>query len=140
MLRATHYQRGLYMDSVTANSSEQAVKPLRGRPPRKLKEDETFTATGSGAEPEIKMDSQEKVGAYDYLIPFHGRSSLKVNEPRFFVNGKKLIKIVKVVKGYLEDRTPVYTIKRKLFLSINVKKPESRRFLDILRKKEIPGV
>ncbi len=140
MLRATHYQRGLYMDSVTVNSSEETSKPLRGRPPRKLKDDETFTSTGSISEPEIKIDKPEKVGAYDYLLPFYGRSSLKVNEPRFFVNGKKLIKIVKVVKGYLEDKTPVYTIKRKLFTSINLKKPEARRFLDILKKKEIPGV
>lgn len=74
------------------------------------------------------------------LLPFLGRTSLKVGEPRFFVNGRKLIRIMKVKHGEDKDGKPVFVIKRRMERMIYKGRKSDEKTIQLLIKNKIPGI
>ena len=73
------------------------------------------------------------------FLPFLGANNLKPNEPRFFVNGRKLIRVIKTLHGYDDDKKPCYKIERSLFRIIFDQKKEGQVMRQQLRTLGIPG-
>lgn len=76
-------------------------------------------------------------GSWDFLIPYHGRDNLKVGEPRFFCNGRKVIRVEKVERR--AGDVVEHLIRRRIFATIIDKRPQGAMLRQILKKKEIPG-
>ena len=116
---------------------ESPEKKPRGRPPRKLRDENSIP---SAQEQKNQIETAPvKNGMYDYLIPFHGKSSLEPGVPRFFVNRNKMIRVEKKIIGYGDDKQPVYSIKRQIHATINDTTGKGKNMRKILQSKEIPG-
>lgn len=73
------------------------------------------------------------------LLPFEGKDHLPPNEPRYFVNGKKLIMVMRkqLTKG--KDGKPAYIVIRRMKGFIDDKTPKGQKIRKILRDLNIPG-
>ena len=71
--------------------------------------------------------------------PYLGSDLLPPNEPRFFVNQRKVIKVLKLKVGEDDNKQPVYKVERSLFTTIYDRKKEGQRLRSELRKLGIPG-
>jgi len=129
----------------------------RGRP-RKLREGETVEGTtatiasenweGSGNTSHVSgetivsqatVTASESTESYSYLLPYQGRNTLREGEPRYFVNGRKLIQVIKDRVGSDDQGNAVYVIRRKLAAVISDKRPQGRELRQLLKRKDIPG-
>lgn len=92
---------------------------------------ETVTATPTGAAVSLAVQSK--------FLPYSGSNNLAPNEPRFFVNGRKLLRVIKTQHGSGKDGKPAYIVSRSLFRTIfdNTKKGKVLR--SQLKSMGIPG-
>lgn len=127
--------------------------------PRKLKEADSNTLTETMDStvvngPVITMDANSTVSASDpnitsatitttpdknRFLPFMGPQSLQPNEPRFFVNGRKLLRVIKTQHGHGDDGKPVYVVSRTLFRMIHDNKKAGKVLRAQLKALSIPG-
>lgn len=115
--------------------------------PRKLRPEELSVT----ASPDIKGDNvnstngmtnavyEEKKTRETTLLPFHGKDSLEIGIPRFIVNGRKILKLMKQQRGVDDKGNPVYTIKRTLHKTIFDHKKTGQILRSQLQKMGIPG-
>lgn len=92
----------------------------------------TFTSDNATDEIEIKSSKEE-------LLPFLGKESLEPGKPRFFLNGKKLLRLRKVKINEDKLGNPLYVVKRDLARTIDKNKKDGKKFLEYLKQKKIPG-
>lgn len=119
--------------------------------PRKLRPDDGMTVTASPETGEVTnttfvrdtitgnlgIEMKKKNGKY---LPFTGKENLQVGEARYFINGRKLIKVIKVGHGFDKQGNPVYVIKRQMQRTIYRGKKEDQNMIALLIKNKIPGV
>lgn len=113
--------------------------------PRKLRPEDTSVTASPEMQGEITTtftdaNAPKKVALKNELLPYLGKNSLEPNIPRYFVNGRKLIQIVKLKRSEDENGNAIYTIKRRLARTIFKEKKEGQRLLATLAKYNIPGV
>lgn len=104
-------------------------------------------STASNADPGMGITYKDSVNVetgsstYSWLIPWDGnKENLQPNQKKYFLNGKKLLYILKKKVAMDEQKNPVYRIMRGMQSVINDKKPEGKIIQDILRKRGIQHI
>lgn len=120
--------------------------------PRKLRPEDASSVTAS---PEIEGGSLtttldrkisidelqiQEVKKTKSFIPYRGKDQvLEIGVPYLFVNGRKIICVMRKQKGTDDKGNPIYTIKRNLYRTLYPEKRESILLRENLRKLGIPG-
>lgn len=107
---------------------------MAGRP-RKLREDSIVQSENGNVQ--VLPQSSEKIESK--FKPYHGSDSLLPNEPRFFVNGRKVLRVIKKQRGLDDNKNPVYRVDRMLFRTIYDKTPQGKKLREQLKRCGIPG-
>jgi hypothetical protein len=86
------------------------------------------------------MEREEnKPVALTKLLPFEGKEKLLPNEPRYFINGKKLIMVMRKVLAKGKDGKSLNVVIRRMKGFVDDKTPKGMKIRKILRDMKIPG-
>lgn len=88
---------------------------------------------------EKSISTEEAIKKKSKFLPFVGSDNLIVGEPRFFVNGKKLIRVLKKPHGTDKQGNIHYCVERRLFTMI-FDDTRGNKLRSILKKAGIPGL